>query len=53
MLLVPAPCGAAEPHTIIEYEHDANHVLLRSIHKRPDGTVTEIYDWLADKRLGM
>jgi len=45
--------GVGAERTIIEYEHDGNHVLLRSVHKRDDGSVAEVYDWLADKRLGM
>jgi hypothetical protein len=51
--LVREVLGTSAPETIIEYEHNENHVLLRSVHKLPDGTVTEIYDWLADQRLGM
>jgi len=51
--LVREVLGVSGPQTIIEYEHNENHVLLRSVHKLADGTVTEIYDWLADARLGM
>jgi hypothetical protein len=51
--LVREILGDDAPQTIIEHEHDENHVLLRSTYKRPDGTVIEVYDWFSDRRLGM